>query len=120
MRDKTPKRQAEDLKELVVGYVKQETLDPIKSSGRHLGFGVGGALVSSIGVAFLAVGTLRLLQTETTWLDGPWSRLAAYAIVIGALAVGAGVSFTAARPPNNADATSGSAKAAKGKKGKQR
>ncbi len=71
-------------------------------------------------MAFLAVGTLRLLQTETTWLDGPWSRLAAYGVVIVALAAGAGISFTAARPPQRSDATSGTPKAAKGQKGKQR
>lgn len=118
MRDKTPKRQAEDLKELVVGYVKQETLDPIKASGRHIGFGVGGAVVTSIGVAFLAIGTLRLLQTETTWLDGPWSRLAAYAIVIVVLGIGAAASFAAARPPKNAT-SSGPSRATKGKKGKR-
>lgn len=102
MREKTPKRQAQDLKDLVVGYVKQETVDPIKSAGKHLAFGVGGAVVISIGVVFLAVGTLRLLQTETTWLDGPWSRLLAYLVVIVALAGGAAASFQVAQARGDA------------------
>lgn len=80
--DKTPKRQAEDLKDLIVAYAKQETLDPIKQSGRFVGFGVGGALVIAIGVLFLAVGTLRMLRTEFPGtFDGNFSAFA-YLIVI--------------------------------------
>jgi hypothetical protein len=102
MREKTPKRQAEDFKDLVVAYVKQETVDPIKSSGKQIGFGVGGALVVAIGVLFLAIGTLRLVQTETTWFDGPWTRLIAYVIVIVFLGAGAAISASKARPaPTN-------------------
>ncbi len=98
MREKTPKRQAEDFKDLVVAYVKQETVDPIKSSGKQIGFGVAGSLVVAIGVLFLAVGTLRLVQTETTWFDGPWTRLIAYVVVIVLLAAGAAVAVSKARP----------------------
>ncbi len=102
MREKTPKRQAEDFKDLVVAYVKQETVDPIKASGKHVGFGVGGALVIAIGVLCFAIGTLRLVQTETTWFDGPWSRLIAYLAVIVILGGGAALSFRKARPaPTN-------------------
>jgi hypothetical protein len=57
--------QAQDLWQLVVGYAKQETLDPIRGLGRFLGFGLAGALAGSLGVVLLLLGGLRLLQTET-------------------------------------------------------
>jgi hypothetical protein len=57
--------QAQDLWQLVVGYAKQETLDPIKGLGRFVGFGLAGAISGSLGVVLLLLGGLRLLQTET-------------------------------------------------------
>lgn len=93
--DKTPKRQAEDLKDLVVAYAKQETLEPIKQSARYVRNGVGGALVIAAGVAFFAIGTLRLLQTETG-LDNNLSLLV-YLAVLVLLVAGAALSAAAAR-----------------------
>ena len=93
--DKTPKRQAEDFKDLVVAYAKQETLDPIKQSVRYVRNGVGGALIIAMGVAFLAVGTLRMLQTETG-LDSNLSSIQ-YLIVFVLLGFGAVLSAVAAR-----------------------
>jgi uncharacterized membrane protein YidH (DUF202 family) len=95
--DKTPKRQAEDLKDLLVAYLKQETLDPLRNSGRYLARGIGGALLIGLGVVFLAIGALRALQTETRdGLDGNWTA-AIYLIVLVLLAGGAAASFRAAR-----------------------
>ncbi len=50
---------------LIIDYVKQETLDPVKGLGRYVLFGVVGAVALSIGLAVLTVGLLRLLQGET-------------------------------------------------------
>ncbi len=50
---------------LVVGYVKQETFDPVKALGRYLGYGVVGSLLLSIGGILLSLTTVRLLQAET-------------------------------------------------------
>jgi hypothetical protein len=64
-KDKSLPGEAQDLFQLVVGYAKQETLDPIKNLGRFVGYGLGGALLGSLGAVLLLLGGLRLLQTET-------------------------------------------------------
>ena len=46
-----------ELKELVVSYVKQETLVPLRQLGRYVGFGVAGALLLGLGVVLLGHGT---------------------------------------------------------------
>ena len=79
-----------ELKELVVAYLRQETLDPLRNLGRYLGFGLAGGLLLGIGATCLAIGGLRAMQTETgTAFTGNWSW-APYAITtIGLLGVGA-------------------------------
>jgi len=51
--------------QLVVDYVKQETLDPLKGLGRFIAFGVVGSVSFAIGLVVLAVAFLRFLQGET-------------------------------------------------------
>lgn len=69
---------------LVVAYFKQETTEPLKSLGRVLAFGIAGSLLLGIGVMFLAIGALRLIQQETSAFDGNWSFVP-YLFVITAL-----------------------------------
>jgi len=67
-RDKKEKSlpgEAQDILQLVIGYAKQETLDPVRNLGRFLGFGMAGALLGSLGAVLLLLGGLRVLQTET-------------------------------------------------------
>jgi hypothetical protein len=93
--DKSPQETIQELRELVVAYFKQETLDPLKGLGRYLGFGLAGALLLGIGVFFLAMAGLRALQTETgTTFAGNWSW-APYGIVVVALLVFSGLAWTA-------------------------
>jgi Putative Actinobacterial Holin-X, holin superfamily III len=51
--------------QLVIDYIKQETLDPLKGLGRYVLFGVAGAVCLSIALVVLAIALLRLLQGET-------------------------------------------------------
>lgn len=55
--------QVGELKDLVVGYAKQETIDPLKSLGRYVGFGAAGGTCVGIGVVLLTMALLRGLQT---------------------------------------------------------
>jgi len=63
-----------DAVELVKGYVKQETIEPLRGAGRFIGMGVLGSLLLGTGFILLLVGLLRLLQTETgDAFDGNWT-----------------------------------------------
>jgi hypothetical protein len=84
-----------ELRDLVVRYFRQETIEPLQALGRYVAFGLGGALLLGVGVILLAVGSLRLLQTETgSTFHGDWSW-APYGIVFAALVVGGAVTWTA-------------------------
>ena len=60
---------------LVIAYVKQETLDPLKQLGRFVLFGVVGSVAIAVGTVMLLIATLRVLQTETGAFDGNLSWL---------------------------------------------
>jgi hypothetical protein len=78
-----------ELRELVVTYVKQQTIAPLRQLGRYVGFGIGGSLLLGFGVVFLALAGLRALQTETgTTFTGDWSWVP-YVLIVFALLVGA-------------------------------
>jgi hypothetical protein len=78
-----------ELRDLVVAYIKQQTVVPLKQLGRYVGFGLLGSLLLGFGVVFLGLSGLRALQTETdgTFADD-WSW-APYVIMVVALIVGA-------------------------------
>lgn len=70
-----------DLVQLVVDYVKQETVEPLRGVGRFLAFGVTGSLAIAAGMVVLLVAVLRVLQTETAAFHGNLSWIP-YLIVI--------------------------------------
>jgi hypothetical protein len=73
--------------DLVKTYAKQETVDPLKNAGRFLGFGAIGAVLLGIGLCLIALGLLRLVQTEFDNLArGGWSWLP-YLIVLAVCVV---------------------------------
>ena len=84
-----------ELRDLVVTYVRQQTVIPLKQLGRYIAFGVGGSLLLGFGVVFLAMSGLRALQTETSGtFDGDWSWVP-YLIMFVALILGAGLVWLA-------------------------
>lgn len=73
--------------DIVKLYVMQETVGPLKNAGRWVGFGAAGAVTLGVGLTFLLLGLLRLLQTEAAdTFDGNWSW-APYAITVLVCAV---------------------------------
>jgi len=77
-----------ELRDLVVSYLKQQTLVPLQQLGRYIGFGLGGSLLLGFGVVFLAMSGLRALQEETgDTFTGDWSWVP-YVIVTFALLLG--------------------------------
>ncbi len=61
--------QVADLKDLVVGYAKQETVDPLKTLGRYLGYGIAGSVAIGGGLILLLLALLRGLQELTVFND---------------------------------------------------
>lgn len=59
---KGPVTQVAELKALVVGYAKQETIDPLRTLGRYLGFGFAGSASIGLGLFLLLLALLRGLQ----------------------------------------------------------
>jgi hypothetical protein len=81
--------------QLVIDYIKQETLDPLKGLGRFMLFGVAGSVALAIGLIILSVAFLRLLQTETgSTFTGNWSW-APYLICMVAVVAVAGAAVKA-------------------------
>lgn len=89
-RSRSGPQQVTEIWELIVAYTKQETVDPLKSLGRYLAWGLGGALLLGIGGIFLTLAALRALQTETdTTFTGHWSWAPYGIVVIGLLLISA-------------------------------
>lgn len=68
-----PKGSTSEVKELVdllKRYLLQETVGPLKTMGRSLGFGAAAALMFGIGGTFALIGVLRVLETETGTVFG--------------------------------------------------
>ncbi len=85
----------QELWELLKAYAQQETIDPLKGLGRYLGFGLGGAALLSLGMFFLALSGLRVLQTKTGDVFTGWRSALPYLIVL--IVVGAIAGIAASR-----------------------
>lgn len=89
--------------ELIVGYARQETLDPLRGLGRYIAFGVAGSVFVAVGGALIGLALLRALQTETDVFEGGWS-FAPYLIVAAVLLAATGLVvrvITAGRDPED-------------------
>jgi hypothetical protein len=65
--------QIAELKSLIIGYAKQETIDPLKTLGRYLGFGLAGSMSIGLGLSLLLLALLRGLQQISTLQDPTWN-----------------------------------------------
>ncbi len=83
---------AKEIQALLVDYAKQETIDPLKSLGKFIGLGMAGALMVFLGVFFLGMGVLRLMQTV---MDGNHiGSTVPYLVSIVALGLAMGIIFS--------------------------
>jgi hypothetical protein len=78
-----PQETLRELRDLIVAYVRQETVEPIKGLGKYVAFGLLGALLIGTGIVFVEIGVLRVLQGTSSdpHFTGNWSW-APYAIVV--------------------------------------
>ena len=60
-----------ELFQLIVAYVKQETLEPVSRQLKALAKGIAGALLLATGTVVLAIGFVRALQAELGSTGGP-------------------------------------------------
>lgn len=89
-----------DLKDLVVAYAKQETIDPLKSLGRYVAYGVAGAVLLAVGTFLGALAILRAVQTEASpSLTGNLSFVPYFAGVVFAGVVAAAAASRIGRRP---------------------
>ena len=70
---------------MLVDYAKQETVEPLKSLGRYLGLGLAGSLIIFLGVFFVGLATLRLMQTFEVFSGSSWASLGPYGIAVAVL-----------------------------------
>lgn len=56
---------AKDVFRMAVAYTKQETIDPLKTIGRYVAFGLAGAVFLGFGLVLFVLAGLRALQTQT-------------------------------------------------------
>src|SRR3984957_21346356 len=80
-------RDFDEIKDLVIRYIKEETITPLKDLGRFVLWGTLGSLFVGFGAVVLLVGALRYLQWQFPVLDGSLSWLPAVIVATLALAV---------------------------------
>jgi Putative Actinobacterial Holin-X, holin superfamily III len=86
-----PQETLRELRDLVIAYAKQETIDPIKGLGRYVAYGLLGALLVGTGVMFVQIGVLRILEGDlgTPHFTGNWSWVPYAIVVVGSAALAA-------------------------------
>ncbi len=101
-RNKSAPELINELKTLVIEYARQETVDPLRSLGRYLGYGIAGSVLLAVGGLFFSIGLLRLLQTETGGaFDGGWSFVPYLFVLVFAVVVLGLLAFAVLRTKKN-------------------
>lgn len=76
----------QELREVLVSYAKQETVEPLNKLKHYLGWGIPGALVLSLGLYLISLGILRGLQ-HIEWTSSGFGSLLPYAVSLAFLIV---------------------------------
>lgn len=102
LRGASLQRDFEELRDLAIRYVKEETVKPLKDLGRFVLWGTIGSVFVAFGAVLLLLGSLRYLQWQFPVLDGslswlPYVMVAALAVVVMGLTAWRIVSGTAKR-----------------------
>lgn len=102
MRRNTIQRDLDEIKQLALRYIKEETIQPLKDLSRFIAWGALGSLLVGFGYLFLLFGALRFLQEQFKVLDGtlswiPYLIVVVLAAIIVGLTVWRIVSGTAKR-----------------------
>lgn len=85
MANTNPIEGAQEIQQMLVTYAKQETVEPLKTLGRYLAFGIAGSLMISLGVFFVGLATLRLMQRFEVFGGSAWASTLPYLGSIGVL-----------------------------------
>lgn len=81
LRGASIQRDLEEIRDLFIKYVKEETVQPLKDLGRFILWGTVGSVFVGFGFAMLLFAALRFLQEQFRVLDGSLSWLP-YLIVV--------------------------------------
>lgn len=84
-------RDIDEIKELALRYIKEETVQPLKDLGRFVAWGAAGSLFVGFGVMLFLLGSLRFLQEQFKVFDGSLSWLAYLIVAVLAILV---IAFT--------------------------
>lgn len=87
---RNPIEDAQEVQQMLVAYAKQETVGPLRTLGRYLGFGIGGSIAMFVGVFFLSLASLRFFQTVDVFSTAEgetvgWMSTLPYVITLGVL-----------------------------------
>lgn len=80
-------RDMKEIRGLVMRYIKEETVQPVKELGRFIAFGALGSIFVGFGTTLLLIGALRFLQEQFPVLDGSLSWLPYLIVVVLACGV---------------------------------
>lgn len=94
--EKSPGETFGELKTMVQSYATQEVKGPLERLGKWVAFGLAGAILVVIGVAYLGFALLRFLQTEVDAFDDGLSFVP-YAIAVAVLGVAIALAGMAAK-----------------------
>ncbi len=87
MKGASLQRDIDEIRDLLVRYVKEETIAPLKDLGRYALYGAIGSIFVGFGATLLLLGSLRFLQGVFPVLDGSLSWLPYLIVAVGAAAV---------------------------------